>query len=64
MRQRIFFTEEAPYSFLIIFITIVKLMNFHFFELTDKLFVDGKILLAVGSWLLVLMVADTLTEEV
>ena len=39
-------------------------MLLHLLELRYKLFIDGEVLYAVGPWRLVLMVADTLTEEV
>ena len=50
VRQRILLTEESPNAYLIIYITAVELMGFHFLELADKLFVDGEVLLAVGPW--------------
>ena len=50
MCQRIFFTEDAPYANLIIYITAVELMGFHLLELVDQLFVDGEVLLAVCPW--------------
>ena len=50
MRQRVFFTEQSPHTFLIIFITAVKLMGLHFLKLADKLFVDDEVLIAVGPW--------------
>ena len=46
----IFFTKDSPHANLIIYITAVKLMGFHFLELADELFVDGEILLAVCPW--------------
>ena len=49
MCQRVFLTEDAPYANLIIYITAVKLMGFHFLELANQLFVDGEVLLPVGS---------------
>jgi hypothetical protein len=39
-------------------------MCLQFLELTDELFVDGEVLLAVSPWRLVLMAADSLTEEI
>ena len=39
-------------------------MLLYLFELADKLLIDGEFLYAVGSWRLVLMVSDTLTEKV
>ena len=64
MCQRVFLTKDAPYAFLMIYITAVKLMGFHLLELANELFVDGEVLLAVCSGRLILMVADTLTQEV
>ena len=43
MCQRVFLTKQTPYTYLIIYITAVKLMDFHLLELLHKLFVDGEI---------------------
>ena len=62
--QCVFLTEESPYAILIIYITAVELVCFQFLELADEVFTDSEVLFAVSPWRLVLMVADTLTEEV
>ena len=59
--QCVFLTEESPHLILIIYITAVELMRLQFLELADELLVDCEVLLAVSSWRLVLMAADTLT---
>ena len=50
MCQRVFFTEDSPYTYLIIYMTAIKLMSLHLLELLHELLVDGEVLLAVGSW--------------
>ena len=50
MCQCIFLAEDSPYTYLIIYMTAIKLMSFHLFELLHELLVDGEVLLAVGSW--------------
>ncbi len=72
--QCVFLTEESPHAILIIYITAValgfaawlvqELMCLQFLELADEVFSDGEVLLAVSPWRLVLMAADTFTEEV
>ena len=49
MCQCILLSEDAPHAFLIIYITVIKLMGLHFLKLPHKLLVDGKVLYAVGS---------------
>ena len=60
----VFLTEDAPYAILIIYVATVELMCLQFLELTDQLFINGEVLFAISPWGLVLMAADTFSEEV
>ena len=63
MRQRVLFSEQTPDAVSEVGTIVVKLNGFHLGKLFNQGFVDDKLLVAILSRRLVLMLADALLQK-